>query len=265
MQRSYIRSVTVPAALAAMVSLSLALAPVARAHVELAATLDVAQEVPAVGTPSTATGSATLTLEEDGTLTGEVSVQNLTGTPLAAHIHQGKAGVAGGVLFTLDQSTVAGTSGMVTVATQVLSADQQQTLFAGGMYINFHTAANPGGELRGQITVLPGQCDCDTLSARDFKKCVRSAIKALDAEGKKDEGIKALKKAIKKASCGRTKAPKKAVACCIPLNPVENIVTDALCETVPAKRCEKLGGTNAGASCIPTNPCTGSPSGAFLN
>jgi hypothetical protein len=230
--------------------------------VELGATLDVEQEVPAVGTPSSATGNANLTLEEDGTLTGEVTFQNLTAPPLAAHIHIGDPGVAGGILFPLDLTGVTGTSGTVTVATPAFSDDQQQTLFKGGMYVNFHTPANGAGELRGQISVLPGQCDCETLDAKSFKQCVRNAIKALDKESAKDPAIKTLKKAIKKASCGKTKAPKKAIACCIPVNPVENIVTDALCETVPDKKCTKLGGTNAGASCIPNNPC-GSPSGAF--
>jgi hypothetical protein len=242
----------------------LALAPAARAHVELAATLDVAQEVPAVGSPSTATGNANLTLEEDGTLTGEVSFQNLSGPPLAAHIHTGGVGVAGGILFPLDLTGVTGTSGTVTVATPAFSTEQHQTLFKGGMYVNFHTAANPAGELRGQITLLPGQCDCESLDAKSFKQCVKHAIKALGREAKNDPAIKTLKKSLKKASCGKTKAPKNAVACCIPLNPVESIVTDALCEMVPAKRCDKLQGTNAGASCLPTNPCVASPSGAFV-
>lgn len=264
MQRTRIRSVTALAALAVMTSL--AFVPAALAHVELSATLDVAQEFPPVDTPSSATGNATLTLEEDGTLTGEVTFQNLTAPPLFAHIHVAPAGSAGAILFGLTLPSPAGTSGTVTVATPALSTADQQVLFSGGMYVNFHTPDNPQGELRGQITVQPGQCNCTALSSGDFKKCVRNAIKGLGKEGKKDEGIKALRKTFAKASCGRTKGPKKAIACCLPLNPVENIVTDRLCAVVPDKKCDKLGGTSlgTGTSCFPTNPCISSPSGAFL-
>jgi hypothetical protein len=263
MHRTRIRSVTALATLAILTST--AFVPAARAHVELSATLDVAQEVPPVDSPSTATGNATLTLEEDGTLTGEVTYQNLTGAPFAAHIHVAPAGMAGNIVFPLTLPSPAGTSGTVTVATPPFSEEQQQALFGGGMYLNFHTLLNPNGELRGQITVQPGQCDCTTLASADFKKCVRNAIKGLGQDGKKDAGIKALRKTFAKASCGRTKGPKKAIACCLPFNPVENIVTDKLCGVVPEKKCSKIGGTSlgAGSTCFTTSPC-GSPSGAFL-
>ncbi len=249
------------------VTLALSATTVARAHVELGATLDVAQEVPAVSTPSTATGTATLLLEPDGRITGEVTVQNLLSPPVFAHIHEGPVGVQGNVIFTLDDSPITGTSGTITVETTPLNEAQMQTLFEGGLYVNFHTVENIAGELRGQITVLPGLCDCDTLSSKDFKKCVKGAIKGLEKDDKKSTPVKALKKAIAKASCGKTKAPKKAIACCLPLNPIENIVTDALCAVVPEKKCASLGGTSmgVGSSCIPTNPCVSSPSGAFLN
>lgn len=249
------------------VALAVSAASVAQAHVELGATLDVAQEVPAVSTPSTATGTATLLLEPDGRITGEVTVQNLVSPPVLAHIHVGPVGVAGPVIITLDPSSITGTSGTITVDTAPLTEDQMQTLFAGGLYVNLHTVPNISGELRGQITVLPGLCDCDTLSTSAFKKCVKGAIKGLEKDDKKSTAVKALKKAIAKASCGKTKAPKKAIACCLPLNPIENIVTDALCAVVPEKKCTNLGGTSkgVGSSCIPTNPCVSSPSGAFLD
>jgi len=241
------------------------LAGSARADVALSASLDVAQEFPPVSTPSTATGSATLTLGTDGRLTGEVTYQGLTGAPLAAHIHAAPAGFSGAIAFPLTLPTPAGTAGTITVATVALSAEEQQALFAAGMYVNIHTGANPGGELRGQITVQPGQCDCQAASSGAFKQCVRKAIKALDKDAKKGADVKALRKGFAKASCGRTKGPKKAVACCLPLNPVANIVTDRLCAAVAAKACGNLGGTSlgAGTSCFPTSPC-GSPSGAFL-
>lgn len=241
--------------------------PAARADVALTATLDVAQEFPPVLAPSTATGSATLTLGADARLTGAVTFQGLTGAPQAAHIHVAPAGFAGSVLFALTLPTPADTAGTIPVATPPLSVEEQQALFAAGMYVNIHTAANPGGELRGQITVQPGRCDCDTLASGAFKQCVRAAIKGLGKDAKSDDAIKALRKSFGKASCGRSKGPKKAIACCLPFNPAENIVTDRLCATVPDKKCGKLGGTSlgAGTSCFPANPCAGSPSGAFLD
>jgi hypothetical protein len=39
--------------------------------------------------------------------------------------------------------------------TTVLTADQMKDLLAGKQYVNVHTAKNPGGEIRGQITKAP--------------------------------------------------------------------------------------------------------------
>ena len=36
-----------------------------------------------------------------------------------------------------------------------LTADQVKDLLAGKQYVNVHTAKNPGGEIRGQITKAP--------------------------------------------------------------------------------------------------------------
>lgn len=36
--------------------------------------------------------------------------------------------------------------------TLALTAEQKATLLSGGFYVNVHTAANPGGEIRGQIS-----------------------------------------------------------------------------------------------------------------
>ncbi len=71
-----------------------------------------------------------------------------------------------------------------------------------------------------------------------------------------DGEIKALRRDVKKSSCGRTKGPKKAVACCV-REAAGNIVTDKLCLPVPEKSCATRGGTSlgAGTSCFPSNPC----------
>lgn len=249
----------IPTILAAMI---LVAAPAARAHVQLGAALDGAQEVPAVDT--TATGTADFLLNPDGTLEFQITPSGL-GQILGAHLHDGARGQSGGIVVDLG-TTLSGT-------TEALSADLQAKLLAGGLYVNVHTSENQGGEIRGQVeirSVAGTTCACETAeSFGAFKSCVKKAIKALEKDERKTDDIKALKRAVAKASCGRTKAPKKAVACCMPLTPTENIVIEPLCAAVSEKACAKLGGTSrgTGSSCIPTNPCgeAASPSGAFLN
>jgi len=238
----------------------LALAGPALAHVDLQATLDVAQEVPApVGTVAGAGGTATFTFDDmTKMLSYTVSIHDLTGTALAAHIHQGAPGVAGPIIIPLDPAATTGTVGPLTDA-------QVTALFARLLYINFHTAANLSGEIRGQITLVPGKCACGAFPNHGkFVKCVRAEIKKLEKAERQEAGVKALKKSSAKSSCGKKKAPKKSIACCLPRTPENNIVTDSLCLPVKESKCASAGGTSKGASstCVP-NPC--SPSGAFLD
>ena len=230
----------------------------ASAHVNLTATLDVAQEVPApVGANPNAGGTATFEYDDETKmLSFEVTTHDLTGTAVAAHIHQGAPGVPGPIVFPLDAAATSGTVGPLTDA-------QQTTLYSGDYYINYHTAANQSGEIRGQITLVPGACACAAGTHGQFVSCVRKAIKALDKSERAE--VKALKKLSAKSSCGKTKGPKKSVACCLPRNPENNIVTDALCLPVKEAKCAAKGGTSQGStsSCFPSNPC--SPSGAFLD
>jgi hypothetical protein len=247
-------------ALAAAVGTTLWLAPVASAHVELEATLDDDQETPApnVGV-HTPTGTANFIFDfATKTIQYEITADDLTGAQLAVHIHQGVAGVAGGVLGCCTLSTsLSGT-------TQALTDADITALFTEGLYVNIHTAANAiNGELRGQITLADGQCDCDG-TRKDFTKCVQDAIKGLDKADKKSAEVKALKKAVKRSFCGKSKKPKKAIGCCLPLNPVENIVTGKICAAVPEKKCTNFGGTSKGEGSDCAEPFC-SPSGAFID
>ena len=114
-----------------------------------------AQEVPAVVTA--ATGEGTAVISPDGsTVTYIVTYTGLSGAVAAAHIHTGAAGVAGGVILPLvvSASPMVGTltaanftaSGAITTFAQAVAA-----IKAGNTYFNLHTAANGGGEIRGQI------------------------------------------------------------------------------------------------------------------
>jgi hypothetical protein len=121
------------------------------------ANLSPANEVPAKTT--TGTGVATfvdLGNEIDWTL----QLTNMTGV-IASHIHGPAAvGVNTGVIINLFLPNVAtGTvtgvvaHGSITNANNAnVSLDSLRTLFNNGMaYVNVHTTANPGGEIRDQV------------------------------------------------------------------------------------------------------------------
>src|SRR4029450_7120852 len=66
-----------------------------RAHIaSFAVRLDATQEIPPPNGASGATGTGTLVLEDNGTVETMVDLQGLTGPAVAAHIHEGAAGVA---------------------------------------------------------------------------------------------------------------------------------------------------------------------------
>jgi hypothetical protein len=105
------------------------------------------------------TGTATFTLVGNS-LEYVVTAKGLTGAATAAHIHVGKAGVAGPPIFTFAIISGTATSGTVAKGSIDLSkpvmagvsGDSLKTLLDNGnAYVNVHTAAHPGGEIRGQI------------------------------------------------------------------------------------------------------------------
>lgn len=115
----------------------------------IAATMNGAKEVPANATA----GSGTLTgsyNKSTNKLTYTIAWSGLTGTSTAMHFH-GPAtttvstGVAVGLTITTPGAT-GGATGEVT-----LTEAQEADLLAGMWYLNVHTAANPGGEIRGQV------------------------------------------------------------------------------------------------------------------
>jgi hypothetical protein len=112
---------------------------------EFWAKLDGASEVPPKTAPGT--GMAAVRLEESSkTLSWEITYSALTGDATAAHFHDpaaagANAGVA--VPITVSASPIKGSV--------VLTDAQIAELSAGRWYVNIHTAANGGGEIRGQV------------------------------------------------------------------------------------------------------------------
>jgi hypothetical protein len=111
-------------------------------------TLSSAAEVPPV--TGAGTGSATVTVDPaTKAAKWSVTYSGLSGPAAAAHIHCGAAaGANAGVAVPLGAtpnlaSPIQGTGTM----TDAQMADLQ----AGKCYVNIHTAANKGGEIRGQL------------------------------------------------------------------------------------------------------------------
>jgi hypothetical protein len=114
---------------------------------KMKATLDGASEVPAV----TTAGKGTADIDYDAAtkkLSWKLTYTGLSGPATAAHFH-GPAGATdkAGVAVAIPN---AGTSPVEGSAT--LTDAQAADLTAGKYYVNVHTAANPGGEIRGQVT-----------------------------------------------------------------------------------------------------------------
>lgn len=79
-------------------------------------------------------------------LTWKGTYKDLTGPATAAHFHTGDAGKNGDVAIPISPNA----SPFEGSAT--LTNAQVTDLMAGKMYVNVHTAANKGGEIRGQVT-----------------------------------------------------------------------------------------------------------------
>jgi CHRD domain-containing protein len=121
--------------------------PIAQAAVTTyKAGLSSAAEVPPVTSP--ATGSAAINVDTaTKQASWRVQYSGLSGPAAAAHIHCGAAaGANAGVAVDLGKSLASPIQG-----SGAMTDAQLADLQAGKCYINIHTAANKGGELRGQL------------------------------------------------------------------------------------------------------------------
>ena len=114
---------------------------------KMKAALDGKSEVPA----NASAGSGTAELDYDPAskkLSWKLTYSGLSGPATAAHFHgPAETGKNAGVAVAIPNATSSPVEGSATL-TDAQAAD----LVAGKYYINIHTAANPGGEIRGQVT-----------------------------------------------------------------------------------------------------------------
>jgi CHRD domain len=136
------------------------------------------EEVPVVST--LASGDFEARIVSDTEVSYKFRYTALEGGPiLFAHIHLGQKGVNGGIMAFLCNNTAAGPqpqpcpAGPATIQGTIRPADitpiatQQvqagafdkflRALRSGDAYVNLHTTASPGGEIRGQISVDRGR------------------------------------------------------------------------------------------------------------
>jgi len=106
-------------------------------------------EVPPVAT--TASGNGSIAVNPDMSVSGSIATAGLMAT--AAHIHVGKTGANGPVAVGLTKD---GDNGWKVPDGAKLDATQFQAYKDGALYVNVHSAAHKGGEIRGQLMPAMG-------------------------------------------------------------------------------------------------------------
>jgi hypothetical protein len=114
---------------------------------KLKATLNGTSEVP----PTTSAGKGEADIDYDAAtkkMSWKLTYSGLSGPATAAHFHgPAEPGKNAGVAIAIPNASPSPSEGSATL-TDAQAAD----LMAGKYYVNVHTAANPGGEIRGQVT-----------------------------------------------------------------------------------------------------------------
>ncbi|MDH4124488.1 MAG: CHRD domain-containing protein [Gammaproteobacteria bacterium] len=144
------------------------------------------QEVPANASAASAIAASTVDLAT-GTITLHV---NATGVDdaTASHIHLGFAGTNGGVQIGLSKD--AGNPGHWSVVGAQLDAARMMSYQDGQLYVNLHTPAFPGGEIRGQIAPPPVEVLFTGMSGAEEVPAVATAATGIAASTmNRDTGV----------------------------------------------------------------------------
>ncbi len=111
---------------------------------EIKVNLSGDQEMPPVKT--SASGSGTITVEDDKSIKGKITTSDIKGT--GAHIHEGASGKNGPDIITLKKTS----DNEWSVPGDAKLTDAQYDAFkAGHLYINVHSDTHKSGEIRGQL------------------------------------------------------------------------------------------------------------------
>lgn len=144
--RTFIHSVLLITLLGALLSLSAC--KLSSSSTKADATLTANSEVPA--TKSTGSGEAKIDIDvKADKLSWVITYSGLSGVVTGAHFHgPAEAGANASVAIPITGDLLSPMKGEATI-----TAAQKAELLAGKWYVNLHTAANPEGEIRGQVMV----------------------------------------------------------------------------------------------------------------
>lgn len=139
---------------------------------------------------SDATGTAALTLTPAG-LVFNVSVDSLTGPTTNAHFHHAPAGTNGPPVRTILGDFSGNTASGVWRVTddEPLTPEMIQEILSGNIYINVHTAAYSGGEIRGQVELNAGTSLAANLTSAQQNPSVDAPAKGTASLWLTDEGV----------------------------------------------------------------------------
>lgn len=128
---------------AAIAACAMLASPAFADQMKFTADMTAGAEVPP--TESTATGAADVTVDTEAmTVSWEVTVKDLTGDPVAAHIH-GPASRDENAPPVIDMSDA------IMNGEAEITEDQIDQMKDGKYYVNVHTKKYPDGEIRGQL------------------------------------------------------------------------------------------------------------------
>ncbi len=142
------RRIALAAASLAALALAAGCSSMSSDTVTLGATLTAGAEVP----PNASTGSGTAQVwpnKNTNLLKWKVEYTGLTGPATASHFHgPAEVGKNTAPVVPFKPPVTSPIEGETTI-----TSAQATDLLAGKWYVNVHTAKNPGGEIRGQVTV----------------------------------------------------------------------------------------------------------------
>ena len=130
-------------------------------------------ENPAVSTSASGVG---VFMMADDWMRYDITTTALSGAITGAHIHKGAIGQNGDV-----EATLSFNNNYSRGVWMNMSADQKKWLMMGNYYVNVHTDANAGGELRGQIMPITRSY----MASQTPMNCKKNALKEYRAGFKK--------------------------------------------------------------------------------